>query len=49
MSKIANFNTFKSIAGITFVLAFIIAFINILSEENRFLISKTLLESKKMT
>jgi preprotein translocase subunit SecE len=33
-SKKENFNRFKAIAGITFVMAIIIAFINIISAEN---------------
>ena len=32
--KEENFNTFKSIAGITFVIAVLIAFVNLLSAEN---------------
>ena len=34
MTKEENFNRFKSIAGITFVVVLIIAFINLLSAEN---------------
>jgi hypothetical protein len=34
MSKDTNFNIFKTIAGVTFVLALLVAFINLLASEN---------------
>ncbi len=36
-TDIKNFNMFKSIAGITFVLALMLTFLHLLSEENNLL------------